>query len=292
MQVKLGDVINPAHGDPEGHGHGQGFTIVGILKPSGTPIDRAAFVNIEGFYLLDGHAKPVGTEANSLGDRLHNAFKSAHEALHPVPPDPLALEEREVTAFLVRTSDINPRLVQRIDESPAAQAALPIFEIVTLFEYFVTPVQLLLLAVTFMICLVSGVGILVSIYNSMSDRRRDIAVMRALGAGRSTVFLVILCESLILAVGGGLLGMLLGHTLVGLAGPWVSDFTGVTVGFFTLTPGPRLSELLGVSNSGWPWDPVLSRELLIVPVMVVLAILVGLLPAVNAYRTDVSKSLG
>ena len=62
QELKVGDVINPVHGDPNSensHTHEQGFTIVGILDSTGTPHDRAVFVNMEGFYLMDGHVKPV-----------------------------------------------------------------------------------------------------------------------------------------------------------------------------------------------------------------------------------------
>ena len=63
MNVKVGDTMNPTHGDPDGKGHGQGFEIVGVMNPTGTPNDRAVFVNLEGFYLLEGHAKPIDPEA-------------------------------------------------------------------------------------------------------------------------------------------------------------------------------------------------------------------------------------
>ena len=58
-----------------------------------------------------------------------------------------------------------------------------------------------------MVVIVAGIGILVSIYNSMSERRHEIAVMRALGARRNTVMLIVLLESILLALGGGLLGL-------------------------------------------------------------------------------------
>jgi putative ABC transport system permease protein len=51
LDVKVGDEISPRHGDPEGHTHERKFTVVGILNTSGTPNDRAVFVNMEGFYL-------------------------------------------------------------------------------------------------------------------------------------------------------------------------------------------------------------------------------------------------
>ena len=59
MSVKLGQGISPSHGDPEGDGHESQFTVVGILAPTGTPNDRAVFINMEGFYLMDDHSKPL-----------------------------------------------------------------------------------------------------------------------------------------------------------------------------------------------------------------------------------------
>ena len=59
------------------------FTIVGVLEPSGTPNDRAIFINIEGFYLLDGHAKPVQTidPYEQIHDRVNlTAMKEAKES--------------------------------------------------------------------------------------------------------------------------------------------------------------------------------------------------------------------
>src|SRR4051794_23960006 len=61
LNVKVGEGISPRHGDPEGHTHEQKFTVVGILAPSGTPNDRAVFVNMEGFYLMSDHANPLET---------------------------------------------------------------------------------------------------------------------------------------------------------------------------------------------------------------------------------------
>lgn len=62
MNVSVGDVINPSHGSPDGDEHAEGFTVVGIMAPTGTPQDRAAFVNLEGFYLMKGHADDVDDE--------------------------------------------------------------------------------------------------------------------------------------------------------------------------------------------------------------------------------------
>ena len=103
-----------------------------------------------------------------------------------------------------------------------AQAVLPIREMTSLFATFVDPLQLVLLGLTVLIVIVSGIGILVSIYNSMSERRHEIAVIRALGAGRRTVMFIVLLESILLSLAGGLAGWVVGHALIAALSPWIA----------------------------------------------------------------------
>ena len=95
----------------------------------------------------------------------------------------------------------------------------------------------MLLVLTILIVIVSAISILVSIYNSMSERRHEIAVMRALGAGRATVMRIMLLESMLLALGGGLIGWLVGHLILGGITPWLTQWTGVTFTPFHFTGG-------------------------------------------------------
>ena len=311
MGVQLGDHISTTHGDPEGEGHGRKFTVVGILAPSGTPNDRAAFVNMEGFYLMKGHAKPLKDEhaqQDVLGlprpvrrplrnRRIRMSHWPSRMSISATFEDQLALpalpvEQREVTAILVRTSSnlVAPLLQNTINEGNQAQVVLPVLEIFTLFEVFVKPVQLVLLVLTAMICVVSGVSILVSIYNSMAGRRHEIAVMRALGASRTAVLSIVLVESIMLSVGGGAIGWVLGHMLNWLANPIIERRTGVSIGFFDFAPSVNLYELLGgTGNVQWM---SISSEILLIPSLLILAVIVGFLPALAAYRTDVAASLG
>lgn len=305
MGVKLGQGISPAHGDPEGEGHASQFTVVGILEPTGTPNDRAVFINMEGFYLMEDHAKPLPEDEEEEGEQVEGGFagipggfvqpEEAHNhAEHDhSPKQPLPVEQREVTAVLLRT--INPMIAvglpTTINEGSVARCVLPIREITNLFSFIVTPIQQTLLGITAIVCLVSGISILVSIYNSMSDRQHEIAVMRALGAGRTTVMTVILFESILLSVGGGVIGWVGAHSIMAL--PVVSNEveqrTGVTVGFTSFAPPLETDfELLGLGAIIRSIPP----ELLLIPLLVALAILVGFLPAMAAYRTDVAKSLG
>ena len=115
----------------------------------------------------------------------------------------------------------------------------------------------------------AGIGIMVSMYNSMSDRRHEIAVMRALGASRDDrdddhpdgVDPAV--------VDGRRMGLLLAHGAIWLCSPLIADWTGVVVGLMQFQSG----------------------ELLLIPGLIVLASAVGYLPALAAYRTDVAKSL-
>ncbi len=330
--LKLGDVLQPTHGDPNSAGahiHKQGFTIVGIIDRTGTPHDRVVFLNLEGFFLMEDHAKPVEDDSllgvNRDDEEEQEAKpdeKQSDVANESAAPDsslrriPLPIEQREVTSILVRTSRDDPYgtlatfLPPQINQgdletvlnwSPyrpersqkAAQAVNPIEQITSLFSVFVDPVRWLLLALTLMICIVSAISILVGIYNSMSQRTGEIAVMRALGAGRWKVMSIMLCESILLAVAGGLVGWFAGHVLNAMLGPIVENRTGVSLGFFDFAPGIPLAYLLGgLSLPQGLAQFTISPELLIIPGLILVAVFVGIYPAVTAYRTDVSKSLG
>ena len=336
MNLKVGDTISPSHGRPDGETH-EKFFIVGVLSPSGTPNDRGVFINIEGFFLLEGHAKPIDKDAwQKVVERLREdgritdaqakillenpeaAIEQVSSESQQYPPGlptveeqtaasslsrisparqklrPLSVPEREVTAVLLRTVSplVTPSLKSTINDPANAydgQAVQPIKEIYSLFRDIVTPIKMVLLLLTAMICIVSGVGILVSIYNSMSDRRHEIAVMRALGADRRTVMVVVLLESIILALAGGFLGWIGGHLLIGgLASAFIENRTGVQIGLFDFSPKVNLFSWLGNSPI-MHWG--VSGEVLLVPGLILLAIVVGLMPAMAAYRTDVAESL-
>ncbi len=265
MNISVGQKFQPTHGDPSGKGHGQAFMVVGILDPTGTPNDRATFVNLEGFYLLDKHAKPL------TGDEIiEPPTENFADAAGHVP---LTIPQREVTSILVRNGNLfmAPAMQNKINEdrSRGAQAAAPVGEIAKLMNAIVGPLLTALLVITLLTCVVAAVGILVAIYNSMNDRKRDIAVMRALGARRETVTAIILFESLLIAVIGGMLGWLLAHGAIWGSAGYIEAQTGVRPSLFSTS----------------------TYELLVLPLVLVLALLAGLVPALAAYRTDVGSNL-
>ncbi|MEM9657027.1 MAG: FtsX-like permease family protein, partial [Planctomycetota bacterium] len=193
-------------------------------------------------------------------------------------PAPLPEAQREVTSILVLCREdtpdsfLYPTNIERAinkGEDRMAQAVAPANVVTRLLESFLAPMRMILLVLTVLIVVVAGIGILVSIYNSMSERSHDIAVMRALGASRSAVMGIVLVESILLSLLGGLAGVLLGHGVLAIASPIVEYYTGVSV-------------------QPWHFSPY---EWALVPGLAVFASLVGFLPAVTAYRTDVGRSL-
>jgi putative ABC transport system permease protein len=255
--LDVGKTFKAVHG---GKAHEQEFNVVGVLEHTGTPNDRALFVNMDGFYKL--HDAQHAEHADQHADADTNA--------HDQDDCPSC---KKVTAILLCVKPLPPGrsriIAQEINGGKDAQAVFPGKVIAELLSGMVGNVQLILLIFAVTVVVVAGIGIMVSIYNSMNDRRHEIAVMRALGAGRSTVMVVILLESILLSLGGGLLGLLLGHGALGILAPLIVEQTGVTVGMFQFRPD----------------------ELILIPGLVILATLVGYLPAVAAYRTDVAKSL-
>jgi putative ABC transport system permease protein len=103
----------------------------------------------------------------------------------------------------------------------------------------------------------------------MNERRQEIAIMRALGARRVTVMMVIMLESVLLSLGGGLFGILIGHVMLALVSPWVQAYSGI---------------ILYAWSFHW-------TEVTLIPGLLVLAAFIGYLPAAVAYRQDVATSL-
>jgi len=270
--LKIGSKFRPVATGPESNLHGDDdhseFTVVGILAPTGTPNDRAIFIDLEGFYSCPAHAPPKPKNLDPAKSPNHD--DEEHDKHHH--------HAHALTAILVRTTMAeNPAAAMALPDAInrgdifgiPAMAVRPAVVITDLFDRIIGNVQMVLLLLSALVVVVAGMGILLSIYNSMNDRRHDIAVMRALGASRLAVMFVILMESILLSLGGGLFGALLGHGVTGLLAPKIASELGVNIAAFEFQ----------------------SVELLLVPGLILLATLVGYLPAAVAYRTDVAKSL-
>lgn len=282
----IGSEFKLVHGGVESdHVHDEKFRVVGVLAPTGTPNDRSVFVSLAGFWAISGHEKPLKEAVDrlekfrfpvpqSLRDKAEKPKKAHDHAGHDHEHDhdhELLDEQKEVTAIFVRTKSTAAAigLAGEINEDVRAMAVNPIFPMKRLMTMIVDNIKLMLLTLTSLIIVVSAVSIFVSIYNSMSDRRREIGIMRALGARRETVFTIILAESALLCLGGGTIGLLLGHGLVAIASPIIEARSGILVNPLAFEP----------------------LELVLFPVLLVVGSLIGFLPGLAAYRTDVAAAL-
>lgn len=292
---KIGSKFQMIHSGVEGHVHNEKFTVRGILGKTGTPNDRTVFVNIDGFNYFDDHQKPIleaiereakffqepMTELEAKYAKQIAAARRAKETGGHVHSHDAPLDiQKEVSAiFVVAKEDPDlPNIarqlfvsntVAELKEGMQAQGVVPTGVMRRIMDNLVGNVRLAFVILTGMIILVSGIGIFVSIYNSMSERRREIAIMRALGARRGTVLRIILAEAILLCVGGFAAGLLLGHTAVALGAPLIEARSGLVLDRFA-----------------FDW-----LELTVFPAILILATLVGIVPALTAYRTDVADAL-
>ena len=285
---QVGHTFPIAHGGNTADIHSQKFTVVGILAPTGLPLDRAVFIQYDGFNAIPEHFK-AKEEAEAEAAARGGAGRGPELMLQKVKANPdgggpgrqadrvMSDEQKRVTAVLlqmkgksdVERAALSMGLKYSINKSSVAQAVDPIEQISRLLRDVVGNIRTTLVVMTALIIVVSGVGIFVSIYNSMSDRKREIAVMRALGARRGTVFSIIIAESVLLCAGGAIVGLILGHALVFIARPIVEARSDILI-------------------NPWSFE---TQELVIFPALLLLAVVVGLVPGLTAYRADVAKGL-
>ncbi|MBQ3331916.1 MAG: ABC transporter permease [Thermoguttaceae bacterium] len=332
---KVGDQIQFGHSGPDGELH-EPFTVVGVLDHTGSPNDRAVFVNLEGFYKQHEHQQSAfdvdyslveAEKQERLAANRHEEEADAdhdHDADHDADHEHAEADhdheghdhdghdhERRLSAVLIITkeksveigataADVDRAMEQapgvEIEETQLvskkqkrkvhdlavtalpeklsgelldAQAVAPVSVIASFYQDVIGNIRYVLIIFAVQVIIVAGIGMMVSIYNSMSERRQEIAIMRALGAKRTTVMAIILFESILLSLGGGFLGLIIGHGLAAAISPWVMEYSNVLIR---------------------PWDFQLV-ELILIPGLVILASIVGYLPAVVAYRTDVAQSL-
>jgi len=228
------------------------WTVVGILKPTQTAVDRGIYINLDSFYHIEGHEI-----------REPNAVTKADAKDN----DPDAGMVSSIVLKLHSPMSAFP-LYREINDRPDAMAAFPAAEIRKLFD-IVGNIDRLLLAQAVLILIVAGVAIAVSIYNSMSERRREIAILRALGARRETIFSIILLEAVSICTAGAAAGLIGGHLVVAAANSFVYRASGFVI------PAYHMQAL----------------EWAVLAVAITMGAVSGWGPAWGAYRTDVAKNL-
>jgi putative ABC transport system permease protein len=260
--LQIGQTFIAAHGvqpSAEAKEHTENpWTVVGILAPTHTAVDRAIYINLDSFYQIEGH------EIRNPNDQKKEE-KPAPAEEKDNDPD---LGQVSSVVLKLRSPILAFSLYRELNDREDAMAAFPAAEIRKLFD-IVGNIDSLLLAQAILIMVVAGVAIAVSIYNSMSERRREIAILRALGARRATIFSVVLLEAMTICLVGAAVGLVGGHLVVAAANGFLYKASGFVIPAFHVQP----------------------LEWYVLAVAVILGAVSGLGPALGAYRTDVAKNL-
>jgi len=252
--LKLGDTFIGTHGLVVTPGSSEHkafpYKVVGVLAPGNGVNDRAIFVTLTSVWRI--HSQETEIHRKLAGIVSTNAAPTASDL--------------EVTAVLVRLKSVGLRLwmVQEIQKRTESMAAVPVNEMLRLYQQVLAPMQSVLLAVAALVVLVSALSITATLYQSAERRRRDLAVLRALGAHPREIFALVVMEAFLLTLLGLSAGWLIGHGALAAAEPYLRD-------------------TLGVGVSPWSMDRI---EAVALGVVALGGLLAGLVPAVLAYRRE------
>jgi putative ABC transport system permease protein len=279
LGLKLGDTFSGSHGISVGsHDHDQhAFKVTGILAPSGKVVDRLVLTSIESVWYT--HDEEGGAEPDTItqGEEEPLAVEEGTELgidphLQPVTARgfPVTDQDREVTTLLVRYR--NPmaaiQLPRMINSGTSMQAASPAFEMSRLFELLGVGISLLQgLAIALVV--IAGLSIFIALYNSLKERKYDLAILRTLGASRGQLVGLVFLEGISLTILGAIFGIAFGH------------------GFLALIVELTSQELVSLVD---PWV-FLTEELLIFGYALTVGIVASLIPAWSAYQTSIAKQL-
>ena len=241
LGLKVGDKFRPFHGlafDPSNE-HADDFVITGILEPSNTPVDRVIWIPLRGLQTMSGHDAKLATDVSAV-----------------------LLQLRAPTAGFMLDTMINKQGNKMTFAYPLGAIIAELFGKISWFDQVLT-------LVAYLVALVAAASVLTSIYNSMSARRRDLAILRALGARRRTSFGAVLAEAACIGVLGAAAGFVVYFGLFAGVASLVRAQTGVVLNLTAVHPVLWLCPLA----------------------MTLLCALGGIVPALKAYRTPVAETL-
>ena len=261
LGYRLGQRITLAHGSAEvlAQDHAdKPFTVVGVLARTGTPVDRTVHVSlqaIEAIHLDWSAGAPLP------GMKIAPEFARKFD-----------LEPQQVTAALVglknRVAVFN---VQRFVAGYEGEALLAVLPGVALDELWslVGPGEQALLAISGLVAVVSLASLVAVVLAGLNERRRELAVLRAVGAGPRHVLWLLATEGALVTLAGALLGALAAALAVVLAGPALQRQFGIT-----LLPGAPTAAQWGLFGA-----------------VLVAGMLASLVPGWRAYRLSLADGL-
>ncbi len=258
LGLSLGDTFESVHGsfaiseDLREFDHAEHpYKVVGILEPSGSPFDRAIYCSIESIWEAHGHGAPDHGDDHADDAELDwsNSVSSVLVQLHS------AAQRFEYEGW--------------INENTDAMAAVPINVIKDFFRDFLDPIKGLMMAVGYLVVIISAISILIGLYLSIMQRKRDLAIMRALGASSYEIFGAVIIEAFWVTTLGIAVGWLFGNVVTYILGLKLAHEYGLVVTPFGLS----------------------SEEIRAFATVALVGLVAGILPAWQAYNSDVAHDL-
>ena len=255
----VGDPIVVAHGLASFTEHDdQPFSVSGILEKTGTPVDRTVIVGLRAIEAI--HVDWQG------GGQIQGQSTPA-DALRR-----MELEPRAVTAALL---GVKGRLkvfgLQRSINEYAQEPLLAILPGVALQELWqiVGIAEMALIGVSAMVVITALIGMMATIFSSLNERRREMAIFRAMGARPRVIVGLLVLEAIVMATLGALLGL-------GLL------YVGLTIG------QPLIDSAFGL----WlPIEPPTLREVWVLLGVIAAGAIVSMVPALRAYRMSLADGM-
>ena len=249
LKINLGDELVSSHGLREtGQSHDEGtFKVVGLLKPSNSVIDQLIITSPQSVW-------------NIHNDHDHDD-EDEHEHEH---------DDREITAMLIKfKSPMNIiQFPRQINENTNLQAAVPSYEISRLFKLFGFGIETLSY-LAYLIIIVSGFSLFINLFNSMRERKYEMALIRTLGASRLQLSTMIIFESLVLTISGFVLGLLFSR-------------------FGVMFVSSLMEESLNYNLNSFK---ILNDEFWLLGLSILIGIVSSLIPAIQVYKINISKIL-
>ena len=253
------DPIIVAHGLASFTEHkDQPFRISGILEKTGTPVDRTVIVSMEAI------------------EAIHVDWRRGAKTSGPATPveaiRQMDLTPKAVTAALIGVeSPLQTFSLQRAINEYPNEPLLAILPGVALQELWgiVGIAETALLAVSAMVVVTALIGMMATIFASLNERRREMAIFRAMGASPLAVLGLLVLESILMATVGALLGLCLMYMGLFIGQPLIDHAFGL---YLTI-------------------DPPAMRELVVVLAVVIAGAFASFIPALRAYRLSLADGM-
>lgn len=261
LHHKMGDSLVLSHGISESavlkHDNTP-FKVTGILKPTGTPVDKSVYISLYGMEAI--HVGWEGGVPSFDNDVNPDAFKKEN------------LQTEQITSFILRTKNRIALLgLQRYIGQYNQEALTAIIPAMTLTELWgmLDQLEKAFLGISFFVIIIGFLTILISLYMSLDQRQREMAILRSVGVSAREITLLLVLEATILSFLGALIGFFLQYSLLFLLSPIMEAQYSVLI----------------------PIAAPTSREMLIIGAFAVFGSLFGLVPAIKAYKTSLSNGL-